>query len=295
MNNLLIGVDGGASKCIVRVENESGELLGREASGPANIRISVEKTWESIQSALIKILQPLSISLKNDQYRFYAGMGLAGCEVSSAYQAFINRPHCFHTLHVTSDAYTACLGAHGGNDGAVIIAGTGTVGLQIQNNTTTKVGGWGFPQDDEGSGAWLGLQAVKMTLAWLDGRLSVSGLVEAVYARFGNNQNEFIQWMSDANSTTYAELAPLVMQYAQTGEIRAIKLLQQAAHAIDTIGKVLLAKQSPQNPLLSVALVGSIAQYLEPYLSPTLRKHLTPCQATPDSGAIILIRRNQYT
>src|SRR3990167_2922498 len=218
-------------------------------------------------------------------------MGLAGCEVVSAYHAFLQQhSHFFHTLHVTSDAYTACLGAHGGLDGAIIISGTGSTGLQIQNGFTTKVGGWGFPHDDEGGGAWLGLQAVKSALHSLDGRLSSSRLAEAIYAHF-KDQNEFIQWINHANSTNYAELAPIVIQCAKDGEEIAIHLLQQAAQAIETLANVLLSKQSPSHSL-PLALIGSVGHHLLPYLSLSLRKYLTPCQTTPDSGAIFLIRRN---
>ena len=46
----------------------------------------------------------------------------------------------------------------------------GTVAFQIEGDKEYKVGGWGFPHGDEGSGAWLGLEAVRLTLHWLDGR-----------------------------------------------------------------------------------------------------------------------------
>jgi glucosamine kinase len=50
----------------------------------------------------------------------------------------------------------------------LIAIGTGTVGYQIEGDKECKVGGWGFPHGDEGSGAWLGMEAVRMTLHWLD-------------------------------------------------------------------------------------------------------------------------------
>lgn len=291
IKNLFIGVDGGASKCIVRVENEMGELLGREVSGPANIRLSVEKTWESIDSALANILHPLGITFNHTQYRFHAGMGLAGCEMSSAYQRFIKYSHFFHSLQVKSDAYTACLGAHGGENGAIIIAGTGTVGLQIENGKITKIGGFGFPHDDEGSGAWLGLKAVKETLHWLDGRSNPSELTKTIYARFQNNHDEFVEWCCHANSTAYAELAPQVIQLAEVGDTIAQALLKKAARALDNIGQALLSAQSSQT-ILPCALVGTVSPFLEPYLSSELRARLRPCQLTPDKGAILLIRKN---
>lgn len=293
--NLFIGVDGGGTKCVVRLEDEAGRLLGREASGPANVRISVQEAWQSVNAALNKILQPLSLSindmvLNRKDYRFHAGMGLAGCEMVEAYQAFINHSHPFSTLVVSADSHTACLGAHQGGDGAIIIAGTGVVGFQIQHGKTAKVGGWGFPHDDEGGGAWLGLQAVKMTLRWLDGRLPASALTRAVYDNFDGDHCRLISRTNAAKATQFAELAPIVIQHAQMGECDAIKLLQQAALAIDSIGDALEAAQVTNGKALSCSLVGGMTPFLEPHLGTKLRSRLRPCQSTPDAGAILLVR-----
>src|SRR5688572_24913373 len=114
---LFIGVDGGATKRVVRLEDELGNLLGRVVGGPANIRISVERAWQSIYSALNKILHPLSLSLSTKTCEFHVGMGLDGYEISESYKAFMQHVHGFHKIIVTSDSHTACLGAHQGQDG----------------------------------------------------------------------------------------------------------------------------------------------------------------------------------
>ena len=286
---IFIGVDGGATKSIIRLEDETGHLLGQEMSGPANIRISVDQAWHSITMALTRILQPLAISFADKKYIFHAGMGLAGCEIQEAQAAFLNFTHPFKTLLLTSDAHIACQGAHGGEDGAIIIAGTGVVGYQVQKRQTTKVAGWGFPHDDEGGGAWLGLKAIQVTLQWLDGRLPSSSLAKAIYAYFAQDQSRLVAWANQANSTAFAELAPVLIRQSQAGDAMAIKLMQQAAQALDRVG---LALEKAQTEPLSCVLVGSIAVFLEPFLGPALRARLRVCQSTPDVGAIILVRHH---
>lgn len=290
--SLFIGVDGGATKCIVRIEDENGKLLGRETSGPANLRISVLKASESIHEALSKILKSLNITENDKHYRLHAGMGLAGCEVNSAYQSFVSLPHLFETLVVSSDAHTACLGAHAGSDGAIIIIGTGVAGFQIQSNQTTKVGGWGFPQDDEGGGAYLGLQAVKSTLQALDGRLPDCDLAKRVYERFENDMDRFVTWTNQANSTAFAELAPIVIQQCQSGDEMAISIMQQAGKAVDSVADALYSAQQDQMKPLPCSLVGGVAPFIEPFLSEKLRARLSPCQLTPDQGAVLLAKKN---
>lgn len=290
IQNFFIGVDGGATKSIVRVEDDAGHLVGQEVSGPANIRLSVEQTWRSVYSALEKILKPLSLSLGSKDYHFHAGMGLAGCELSEAYQAYVNCPHPFKTLSVTTDAHTACLGAHGHRAGAIIVIGTGVVGYQLQDSQINKVGGWGFPNDDEGGGAWLGLEATKIALRWLDGRLPASTLAQAVFAYFACDLDRFVVWSNQANSTQFAELAPLVIQQAQAGDTTACHLLQRAAEAIDWIGATLQKKQTEQTKPLPCSLVGGVAPFVEPFLGEALRSRLVPCQASPDVGAVLMVK-----
>jgi len=290
MRSLFIGVDGGATKCIVRVEDETGRMLGREISGPANIRLSVPQAWQSIYSALEKILEPLSITLGDPSYHWHAGMGLAGCEVTTAYESFLNQPHCFETLVISSDAHTACLGAHSGRDGAIIIIGTGVVGFQVDSGQTTKVGGWGFPHDDIGGGAWLGLEAVKETLQVLDGRLSPSNLADQVYAQFENDFDHFITWANQANSTAFAELAPIVINQSQLGDPVAINLMQKAAHAINQVSDALDINRVSQSMSLPCSLIGGVSPFMESFLSEALRARLTPCELTPDAGAVMLVR-----
>lgn len=285
-----IGVDGGATKSVVRVEDAEGNLLGQATNGPANIRISVEQAWQSIHAALEMVLQPLALA-PDQAHRFHVGMGLAGCEMHEAYQAFLSHAHPFRTLIVSSDSHAACVGAHGGHDGAIIIAGTGVVGFQIEAGESVRIGGWGFPHDDEGGGAWMGLEAVKATLQWLDGRLPESGLAKAVYEFFGEEQSHLVSWTNNANSAAFAELAPLVIYQAETGDSTAKRVMQQAAVSIDRIGHALEFAQNNRATLLPCSLVGGIAPYLQPHLNETLRARIKPCQFTPDAGAVFLIRK----
>ncbi len=288
-NPFFIGVDGGATKCIVRVEDEQGRLLGREIGGPANIRISVTQAWQSIHAALEKILRPLAVSIENN-HLFHVGMGLAGCEISEAYAAFLREAPSFQTFIVSSDAHAACLGAHAGKDGAIIIAGTGVVGFQREGNHMAKVSGWGFPHDDIGGGAWLGLQAVSITLQSMDGRLPSSNLSKAIQQHFNDQPDALVTWANQANSTAFAELAPVVIQTAQSGDATAMALLQRAASAIDEVSAALIAKQKYSEKRLPCVLIGGIAPFIQPFLNPISQSRLQACALTPDAGAIFLVK-----
>ncbi len=286
-----MGVDGGATKCTVRLEDEQGELLGRETGGPASMRFSPAQVWQSIYSALNKILLRHSLLITNRDIHFHAGMGIAGSEITAAYQAFVNTTHPFKTCVVTSDAHTACLGAHGTQDGAVIIVGTGVVGYQIQRGVTKKVGGFGFPHDDDGGGAWLGMQAVKKTVQAIDGRSGKSVLSQLVLRRFNNDVSKLTTWANAANATAFAELARIVIEQSQQHDPVACDLLKQAAKCVDLIANTLLHAQQSHTKPLPCALVGGVAHFIEPFLSKELRSRLVLVSSPPDAGAILLVRK----
>ncbi len=290
MQALYLGVDGGASKCIVRLEDASGHCIGQGTGGSANIRLSPEQTWHSIQHALSQAIAPLNISLPEAIPHIHAGLGLAGCEMQDALREFLHSAPHFKTLKVTSDAHIACLGAHSGQNGSIIIAGTGVVAYQVEQNSCTKVGGWGFPHDDLGGGAWLGLQALKLCLQWKDGRRASSRLAEAIDHHFNHDLSAMVHWANEANSTQFATLAPYVIRTAATGDEESIALLKQAAAFLDQLSDVLIQKQTNPYRPLPCALVGSIAMHLRPYLAPKTQTHLVDAAAPPESGAILFVR-----
>jgi glucosamine kinase len=286
---IFIGVDGGATKTIVRVENASREILGQGQGGPANIRLSVEGSWQSINNALKEALAPSGLRVDDGQHRFYCGAGLAGTEVTAACDQFLNTPHSFARLILKSDGYTSCLGAHGGRDGALIAIGTGTVAFQIEGGKESRAGGWGFPHGDEGSGAWLGLEAVRLTLHWLDGRGEPSPLLESVYAHFDNDLMRLVIWANQANATQFAQIAPVVIEHVKRQTPLALVLIQQAAREIDRLGAALSAQSV--NKALPCSLLGGLAQFIEPWLGESLRSRLTRCESDSASGALLMIRQ----
>ena len=57
-----------------------------------------------------------------DMSRLIVGAGLAGVNMPEYFRIFSEWQHPFQELHLTSDLHVACIGAHQGGDGAVIIA-----------------------------------------------------------------------------------------------------------------------------------------------------------------------------
>jgi glucosamine kinase len=287
--DILVGVDGGGTKTLVRIEDRDGRQLGHGQGGPANVQHSVEGSWRSILDAVGKALAQAGLSLDDRRHRLFCGAGLAGTEVVSAHDRFLATPHPFARLIVKSDGYISCLGAHDGRDGMVIAIGTGTIAFQIEDGREERAGGWGFPHGDEGGGAWLGLEAVRLTFHALDGRAESSPLTDAVFDRFDRDLNRLVSFATRANATQFAQIAPMVIEEAGRGTALASSLLARAAGEIDRLAAALTAKAS--RPDLPCALLGGLAPFIEPRLDPLLRSRLVRGERDAVHGALLLIRR----
>jgi glucosamine kinase len=214
------------------------------------------------------------------------GAGLAGANVphqAAEFQA--NQPGFAH-LVLDTDSFTALVGAHGGRHGMVLLAGTGSAAeAWLPDGSRRVAGGWGFPVGDEGSGAWLGLQAVGLAQRALDGRRAASPLTDAVTATTGGTAEAMLAWCASARQTAYASLAPAVFN-AAPGDPAAENLLQRAADALAALADAL----DPQGRL-PVVCSGSIAQRLQGRLPTGLRARCAEPVGDAADGALHLLRQ----
>ncbi|TPL91667.1 N-acetylglucosamine kinase [Mesorhizobium sp. B2-3-12] len=281
-----LGADGGGTGCRARLEDAQGMVLGQGLSGPATTRLGIEAAWASIAKAFGAAIEEAGFA-PAETARIHAGIGLAGIGRKGALEALRAIAHPFASIDFVSDGVGACLGAHSGRDGAIVIAGTGSIGLGFVEGRDLRAGGYGFPISDEGSGADLGLKAVQLALRAHDGRHERTALLAEVMQRFAGDPMEAVAWMDRASATDYAALAPMVMRHADQGDPVGRRIVQSAAEQIDTLVRVLFEKGAPR-----VTLLGGLASPLEPWLSPDVRRRLKPADGDAVSGAIILARRS---
>ncbi|WP_349253834.1 BadF/BadG/BcrA/BcrD ATPase family protein [Bradyrhizobium sp. CB2312] len=163
-----LGIDGGGTRCRARID-ENATALGEASSGPSTTRIGVDKAWRSIMEATEAAATQAGLS-REDFAQMHAGIGLAGIGRRGAKAALSQIAHPFASVNFISDGLAACLGAHSGADGAIVVAGTGSVGVGLIDGREIRLAGYGFPASDEGSGADIGLQVIRLALRAADRR-----------------------------------------------------------------------------------------------------------------------------
>jgi glucosamine kinase len=215
----------------------------------------------------------------------HAAIGLAGVGRKGATEELVLRPHPFRSVRFVDDAVIACVGAHGGRDGGIVIVGTGSVGYAVVGGREVRVGGYGFPISDEGSGADLGLHAIRLTLRAYDERAVDSSLTRDVMMRFHNDPFEAVAWMDPATATDYATFAPLVMRHADAGDPVARRIVRDAAEQIDELVRRLCECGASR-----IALLGGLASSMQPWLAPDVQRRLVPVEGDAVDGALHLAR-----
>lgn len=280
----LLGIDAGGSHSRARLTDLDGTILGEAKAGPANARIGLE----SLHAALMSITRDAISAARLDESAMpsiAAGMGIAGISRPGMLQAACGLEFPFGSVYLESDAAIANLGAHLGEDGATLVLGTGSVAYIKIGKVCITIGGYGFPISDEGSGAALGLSAMRHALRALDGRTKPTPLSTAVTEQFDHDTGRAIKWMDEATPREYAALAPMVMDYAERNDEIARSIVEDAVKHVERFIETIFDKGAPR-----CALAGGLSRRLQPWLRERTAAKLTESKGDSLDGALILAR-----
>lgn len=278
---LFIGVDGGGSKCRATIYCADGTVLGTGVAGRANPLHGLTQTFESVEASTRLALLDAGMN-ESDSYLLVAGLGLAGVNVPRLYRDVTNWQHPFAAMYVTTDLHTACIGAHGGADGAVIITGTGSCGYAHVGDTSLSIGGYGFALGDKGSGAWLGLKAAEHVLLALDGFAVPTRLTDMLLNEFGvTDALGIVENLAGKSSSCYAALARSVLDCANEGDAVATAIVQEGADYISDMARKLFSL----NPA-RFSMIGGLAEPLQAWLGADVVAKISETLAPPELGAM---------
>jgi N-acetylglucosamine kinase-like BadF-type ATPase len=205
---LVLGVDAGGTASRALLATPDGTPVGRGAAGPGNPCALGPAAATAIGAAVRQALtdqHPASVA------RAVIGVagisGLADPATAAAFRDEWTAIGLTCEVTVVGDAVTAYAAGTTAPRGCVLIAGTGAVAALIDRDAVVRTAdGWGWLLGDEGSGAWLGLQAVRATV-----RSWPSALGWAIAAVAGvASADALAGWAARQPPAAFAALAPLV-------------------------------------------------------------------------------------
>ena len=279
---LFLGVDGGATRCRARLRDSEGRLLA-EVEGPAaNIYVDFDGAIANARAQIDGVCRSAGV----EEARLGAiglGLGLAGLSSREDAQRVEARFPDMAGVRAANDAVTACLGAHGGADGALVIAGTGSAAVVMARGRETVIGGRGFLIGDDGSAARIGADGVRAALRAHDGLGPNSPMTREIMRRFRDDPLAAIQWAITAKPSGYGAFSPLVFESAASGDPVALAIIGAAAAAVDSLIGAARALGAER-----VVLVGGLNQVIRSYLNSASRSALRQPLFDAVDGAIIL-------
>ncbi|MCB6182892.1 ATPase [Leeia sp. TBRC 13508] len=283
--NYLVAVDGGGSSTRLALYQLDGTLLARVVGGPSALGQGVDQAWHTILTLLTDAAAEAGIA-EAKWSTFALGLGLSGVHHQPWAKAFLAHQPGFGFITLTNDVHSALLGAHDGEPGVLMIAGTGSAGeVWDQQGQVREVGGWGFPSGDEASGAWIGLQAAQLLQKVMDGRLPPSPLSNAIMAFCGDHRAVFQTWLASAGQHQFGQLAPIVVSQAHL-DPQADAILNAAAKEIERH----LVALDPSGSL-PICLAGGLAESLVTRLSPSYQAKIVAAKADAVVGSYIYLQQ----
>lgn len=226
----LCAIDGGGTGCRAILADQAGNVLGQGQSGPANIGADAANAFahirEAAEQAALNAGRNISILSQT-----YAVLGLAGANALGNRHEF-GKPLPFGETRIESDTLTAFEGALGNSDGAAVILGTGAAFIKRVSGEMSVIGGRGFMLSDHAGGAWLGRKLLEEALLAFDDMAPRTGLVDAALSHFEGDARAITHFSRTAKAADYAAFAPLIFQYAASGDACGVSLVKAACHFI---------------------------------------------------------------
>jgi N-acetylglucosamine kinase-like BadF-type ATPase len=304
-HHLYLGVDGGGTKTQIALLTEAKTVVAEGFAGPSNpLRVGVETAVGNIIKAIDAACDESGLSRGDISA---ATLGLAGVRRHDLRErvraSFVDRLKIRKTTVIT-DAEIALFGTTLGKAGLVVIAGTGSICLGMDDNGRIAIaGGWGPLAGDEGGGIGIAEQALHSVAKASDGRGMPTALSERAseYFRASGPENLIVAIYSpQMDNSRIAGFAKLVVETALDGDQIAVNILKEAGFELGLAAYAVLKKLNLGRRKVPVGCVGSIFQAGEILTTPmlaTIRKiapnaFLTKPRFTPAEAAALMSLRN---
>ena len=244
---VIIGLDIGGTKTR-GVRFEDGVAVADQSAGSANVQnVSREQAALNLADLFARIGGgPVA--------QVYAGAGGIDTDDDAAALAALIAPHAPGAKVTVVHDSRLLLAAGGASTGVAVIAGTGSAAWgRNAAGEEARAGGWGYLLGDEGSGYWLGREAVRHSLRRMNQGLPADQLTAALLAACGaDHPNRLIALFHspETGRRFWAQQARLVVDAAAAGHGASRELLDQAGKDLAALAAQALGKLGIEGPVI---------------------------------------------
>ncbi|WP_458109027.1 ATPase [Arthrobacter sp. R3-55] len=247
VDGTVIGLDIGGTKTRgVRFEN--GSPVRDESAGSSNVQ---NVTREVAAANLAELLGKIGGGHVDE---VYAGAGGIDTDEDARALADLIAPHAPGARITVVHDSRLLLAAGGASTGVAVIAGTGSAAWGKNDaGEEARAGGWGYLLGDEGSGYWLGREAVRHSLRRMNQGLEPDQLSRALLDSVGVEEpGKLIALFHspDTGRRYWAQQARLVVEAADAGDPTSRALVEQAGRDLADLAEQAVRQLGLNGPVI---------------------------------------------
>ncbi|HWB32293.1 MAG TPA: BadF/BadG/BcrA/BcrD ATPase family protein [Acidobacteriaceae bacterium] len=266
--SLYLAIDAGGTKTRCALADETRVLARAETGTVKLMRVSEAEATARLRAMITQVASAAGVSPGRVQRTCF---GLAGSRSESVQQWANAALEGFVGGEVVlcGDEEIALEGAFHGGPGVLVIAGTGSNAIgRAGDGSMCGAGGWGPVLGDEGSGYWIGMEAVRSALRVHDeqGEAASTRLLGVVERMWGvGSLGELVALgnlrvpAEGVKPADFAALAPEIARLAREGDAIATDVLRRAGQQLAELVLLVLRKLGRgADDVEEVAFAGSV-------------------------------------
>ncbi|WP_050613430.1 N-acetylglucosamine kinase [Bacillus testis] len=281
----LLAIDGGGTKTAAVVTDGQGHILQESIANASNYQaVGAYAAKQALLTAVSGVLPHASREIIAIKKAVFALAGIDTEEDEKQVKALVQEalaelPITIQELHIENDCVSALLGATGHQPGVLLIAGTGSIACAHDGSgTVVRSGGWGHRAGDEGSGHWIGMEAIRAVFRIADGReRQPSILPELILHHFGFcRTDQLYDWIYSGNDSVdeVARLAKHVEIACKDNDAVSKNILERAAEELMLLADAAINKAQLRGQPFPIILQGGVLQHNE-YIRKQLKDRMS--------------------
>lgn len=299
--NLYLGIDSGGTKTKFILINDKAETIAESTQSASHyLQVGLDDLREVMRKGLDDCLTQANAQKEDIKHCFASVAGFGDIEKDNDIIEDVMRT-LFSPIPITigNDIENAYAGALASQPGIVVIAGTGSIGLGIDEfGNSIRCGGWHHAfGGDEGSAFWIGCKLIQAFTLQSDGREPKTLLYSYLKEKYHFDSDSDILQMTivdwDFDRTKVASLAQDIHYLASQSDSSALGIYDQAAFELSRI-IIAIKEKLKFEKAVSASYQGGvfksgefIIEPLKQYLEPHSIQLIAPI-TSPDMGSALL-------
>jgi N-acetylglucosamine kinase-like BadF-type ATPase len=248
----ILAIDSGATCSELIIVNNDGDIIYSGNFEPVNFTISgYLRAAETLSNIISKAAKEAKTKIS------CISAGIAGARSQKDRDLIrreLSRIHGIKNVFIYPDTEIA-LAAYfneGQSNAGILISGTGSILFyRDRDGKLNRIGGWGRLFDDEGSGYWIGREALNRLVKYYDTRLVGTSLAALFRRKYGFTPQNLVQKIYRENFDI-ASLARDVCYCAEKGDRTCRHILIEAAYRLSRHFETLKRQR------MTIGLCGSV-------------------------------------